>query len=154
MRVPAALHRWAAEHNRHLSAETRAEVDVIASRIDASPLGSRSILEIDEPFRASLRELFLAERAERADMLVQVVAEWAAALPAETPRTTVAEVRPRPATVRSGPPGEAELGVVTYPSGSCDEGCSGGTGSGCTTGGSAPWLLALVLPLLRRRSNS
>ena len=114
MRVPAALHRWAAEHNRHLSAETRAEVDVIASRIDASPLGSRSILEIDAPFRASLRELFLAERAERADMLVQVVAEWAAALPAETSRTTVAEVRPRPATVRTGPLGEAELGAPAF----------------------------------------
>ena len=50
--------------------------------------------------------------------------------------------------------GAAELGVVSYPSGGCDEGCSGGTDSGCSTGGAAPWLLMVVVPLLRRRSDS
>ena len=50
--------------------------------------------------------------------------------------------------------GAAELGVVSYPSGGCDEGCSGGTDSGCSTGGAAPWLLMVVVPLLRRRSGS
>jgi hypothetical protein len=47
--------------------------------------------------------------------------------------------------------GDADLGVVTYESAGCDEGCSGGSASGCTTGQAVPWLFALVLPLLRRR---
>lgn len=48
--------------------------------------------------------------------------------------------------------GDADLGIVPYESGGCDQGCSGGgTGSGCNTGGAIPWLFALVVPLLRRR---
>jgi Synergist-CTERM protein sorting domain-containing protein len=49
--------------------------------------------------------------------------------------------------------GEAELGTVSYTSAGCDEGCSGGSGSGCSTGGTVPWVFALVLPLLRRRRD-
>ncbi|MCO4748062.1 MAG: hypothetical protein KC912_24930, partial [Proteobacteria bacterium] len=48
--------------------------------------------------------------------------------------------------------GEAALGPVTYESGGCDEGCSGG-GSGCSTGSAMPWLFVMVLPLLRRRRD-
>ncbi|TNE85666.1 MAG: hypothetical protein EP330_24760 [Deltaproteobacteria bacterium] len=47
--------------------------------------------------------------------------------------------------------GDAQLGQVTYESGGCDQGCSGGGGSGCNTSGTMPWLFALILPVLRRR---
>lgn len=107
MRVPAALHRWAAEHNQHLSAATRSEVDVIASIVDASSLRDRHIETMDDEFALALQDIFPGERADRAQTLLGIVADWAKSLPAETPRTTVAEVRSAPraaaATVRTQP---------------------------------------------------
>lgn len=96
MRVPAALHRWAAEHNQQLSASTRSELAVIASIIDASSLNGRDILDRGADFDDALYEIFPPERAERTATLVGIVAEWAGRLPAESPRTTVAELHPTP----------------------------------------------------------
>ena len=96
MRVPAALQRWAAEHNQHLSPATRSEVDVIASIIEASSLRDSDVRTLDENFYLALRDIFPLDRAERAETLIEVVAAWASELPAETPRTIVAEVRGRP----------------------------------------------------------
>ena len=48
---------------------------------------------------------------------------------------------------------DAAVGQVSYPAGSCEEGCSGGgsTGGCMTPAGVAPWLLMGVVPLIRRR---
>lgn len=104
VRVPAALHRWAAEHNQHLSPSTRSEVDVIASIIEASSLRDYDAQRLDEAFYAGLRDIFPLERAERAETLIGIVAAWSATLPPETPRTVVAEVRGRPSSVEPAAP--------------------------------------------------
>lgn len=104
MRVPAALHRWAAEHNQHLSPSTRSEVDVIASIVEASSLRDYDVLRLDEHFFAGLRDIFPLERAERAAALIEIVAGWSATLPAEAPRTVVAEVRGRPVSMEPAAP--------------------------------------------------
>lgn len=124
MRVPAALHRWAAEHNQHLSAATRSEVDVIASIVEASSLREQNIRQLDDEFRSALRDIFPGERAERAETLINIVAEWAIEQPAESPRTTVAEVSstppsaaatiitPNPQTVGAAPSASPAPGVA------------------------------------------
>ncbi len=104
MRVPAALHRWAAEHNQHLSPSTRSEVDVIASIIEASSLRDYDVQRLDDGFFSGLRDIFPLERAERAETLIDIVATWASSIPAEAPRTVVAEVRARPKTVEAQAP--------------------------------------------------
>lgn len=104
MRVPAALHRWAAEHNQHLSPSTRSEVDVIASIVEASSLRDYDVQRLDEHFFAGLRDIFPLERAERAETLIEIVASWTATLSPEAPRTIVAEVRGRPLSNEPGAP--------------------------------------------------
>lgn len=93
---------------------------MIASIIDASSLRDRDILDLGDDFSAGLYEIFPPDRAERADTLVDIVADWLSVLPDELPRATVAEVHASPSLepavnpIEPAPAADPDLGAPAF----------------------------------------
>ncbi len=102
MRVPTALDRWAGEHQHQLSDETVAEVATIAVSLRQSTLADRHIADVTKTDLDQLDSALGSVRAERARLLIGVVAKWHAELPGVTATESTA-VTSEPAA----PAGEA-----------------------------------------------
>ncbi len=85
MLVPAALQRWAAEHQEQLSPETQQEVRVIGSALERSALAERDIASLTQTDLDVLRGQLGADRSERASLLLNVTRNWFDTIP--TPST-------------------------------------------------------------------
>ena len=107
VRIPAALRLWAAERQDQLSDSTHREVSIIAAAIAESSLGERDVSDPGNDLSEALEGLFSAERAQRAGLLIGVVANWHAQRnpptiappPAVTPATPLIE----PGSTSAGP---------------------------------------------------
>lgn len=126
MRITEALDAWASQNRDHLSLDTLGEVDIISRRVEGSVLADEPMTHLSPEQLEVVDSLFGLERAERARLLLEVVASWyedqpppaqdrpvaPASVTAEPDAAPIAAAAPRPVPPQPATPELASAPVL------------------------------------------